>query len=128
MAKYKVGDKVIVKSEGVIAGSRPNGYVGIVTSLLDNVNENEVLYWLDEGNGVYGIDLIVNNKNNMNIIKKFKLLTLGEPQKSFVEKGVTDLEGTLTNDGKELFSQYLLNKFGNDFKSEVVDKIIVDEK
>lgn len=59
-----------------------------------------------------------------NIIEKFKLLKIGEPQRSFVKAGIVTSDGKFTAEGKQLFDEFLMDKFAGEFKTEVVDKII----
>lgn len=42
----------------------------------------------------------------MNLIEKAKMLVKGEPDKSLIEKGITDMDGNLTQDGQVLFNDY----------------------
>jgi len=63
------------------------------------------------------------------IIEKFKLLKMGEPQRSFVKAGIANIDGNFTEEGKQLFNEFLLAKFQSEFKTEVVDQILAaDEK
>jgi hypothetical protein len=64
---------------------------------------------------------------NMNLVQKFKLMTKSEPEKSFIEKGIMDENEALTEDGKTLFTAYLLQRFKAEFKTDVVDKIELDK-
>lgn len=63
-----------------------------------------------------------------NLIKKFNLLTKSEPEKTFIKAGVTDDNGTMTSEGLALFNAFMLSKHGNEFKKEVVDKILEEEE
>lgn len=72
-------------------------------------------------------------KNNIttkmtNLIKKFSLLTKGEPERTFIKAGVTDDNGVLTSDGKTLFDAFMLKKYGAEFKKEVVDPILAEDE
>lgn len=61
-----------------------------------------------------------------NIIDKVKMLTIGEPTKTFIKAGISDLDGNLNADGKQLFWNFMLSKFGAEFKTEVVDKVAAE--
>ena len=64
-----------------------------------------------------------------NIIEKFKILKMVEPQRSFLKAGIADSNGNFTEDGHKLFNEFLISKFQSEFKTEVVDQILAaDEK
>ncbi len=69
-----------------------------------------------------------NNKTKMTLINTFKKLTRSEPEKTFVKAGVLNEELTLTEDGKELFLNYMFEKNKVEFKKEVVDAIIAEQE
>lgn len=62
------------------------------------------------------------------LTRKFRLLTMKEPQRTFIETGVTTDEGVLTTEGRSLFEAFMLEKHGDEFKKEVVDKIVAEDK
>lgn len=128
MSKFKIGDTIIVKKQGVIRGSRPYGYVGKITSIDDNRVEDDVIYFLDNGNGIYGQDVDNNNINNMNIIEKFTLNLKSEPEKSFRKAGIINGDDLLTDDGQKIFLTWLLSKNKQEFRTEVVDGILDEMK
>lgn len=82
--------------------------------------------WKDDGGG----DMkIINNKKSMeNLKEKFITAFLAEPEKSFRKAGITNGDGVLTAEGQEVFLTWLLKKHGDDFKKEVVDVLLEDEK
>lgn len=98
--------------------------------------DGDPLYYVDKtektGSAVYEscIKLIKSNNNKMslNLIQKFKLSRAGEPLKSFVKKGISNIDGSYTTEGKELFNEFLKNKFEADFNTEVVSLIEVEEE
>ena len=59
-----------------------------------------------------------------NLKEKFALVFKTEPHKSFRKAGITDGDDLLTEDGKAIFLKWLLDRFGSDFKSEVVDELM----
>lgn len=67
------------------------------------------------------------NNKNMGIIEKFTGMFLSEPEKTFRKAGITNNEGMLTEEGRVIFSGFLLKKYGDDFKKEVVDELLKDE-
>lgn len=122
--EFQVGDFVEVFS--IAAGSaRPIGYRGIITKIIFGIA------YLDNGNGAYieGIRLVNNNKNMSSIKEKFTLAFKKEPEKTFRKAGITNGDDFLTEEGQSIFLAYLLKKFGEDFKKEVVDDLVgeVDE-
>jgi hypothetical protein len=130
--KFKIGEKVQVKKEGPVRGSRGNGYIGIVTSRYpddDNLGlDKNSVYYLDYGNGSYEEDLIeLTNNKTMNIKEKFILALTKEPQKSFRKVGLTNGDDILTEDGQKIFLSWLLHsKFAEEFKTAVVDDMVKD--
>lgn len=62
------------------------------------------------------------------ILTKFQTAFLPEPEKTFRQAGITKDDGSLTTEGQEVFLRYLLKKNGVDFKKEVVDVLLADEK
>lgn len=69
-------------------------------------------------------ELIPNKSFMASLAHAFKLARTPEPQKSFIKAGITDENGDFTTDGKLLFNAFLLEKFGGDFKKEVVDPLL----
>jgi hypothetical protein len=70
---------------------------------------------------------LVNTITFMGLIEKGKLLFKSEPERSFIKAGVMDTNGQLTSEGRELWTEFLIRKFGAEFKTEVVDKIIAED-
>lgn len=64
----------------------------------------------------------------MNLTKSFKNLFVSEPQKTFQKVGIPFEDGSFTREGQNIFLSYLLNKYGEDFKKEVVDQIVKEDK
>jgi len=62
--------------------------------------------------------------DNMSLTKKFAQIFKSEPQRSFNKAGVTDSGDVLTEEGTTVFLSWLLQKYGDDFKKEVVDPIL----
>jgi len=63
-----------------------------------------------------------------NLAEKFVTVFKSEPEKSFRKAGVTNGDDQLTTDGQTVFLSWLLKKHGNDFKTEVIDPILEDQK
>lgn len=59
---------------------------------------------------------------------KFAALRKSEPEKSFIKAGILDSNENLTLEGQEVFLNFLLGKFGADFKTEIVDKILAADE
>lgn len=71
----------------------------------------------------------INNNNIMSDIKtKFATMFLAEPKKTFRKAGITNGDNILTEDGKTVFLGYLLEKFGDDFKKDVVDPMTKEDE
>lgn len=60
--------------------------------------------------------------------ERFALLLKSEPEKTFRKAGITNGDDILTEEGRDIFLSWLLQKHGEEFKKEVVDKIIKEEK
>lgn len=73
--------------------------------------------------------------DNKNIVKylspleKFALFFTKEPFKSFRKANIVDGNDMLTQDGANMFLNYLLrNKFGDEFNTDIVQNIIKEEE
>lgn len=127
--KFKIGDRVRVvrgpveesvgsccgvysKREGVITstGGLDYGHIQI---------DNSVCYQPEQ------LELIT---TTMDIKEKFQLAFKSEPEKSFRKAGVTNGDDYLTDDGQKIFLSWLLKKHGAEFKTEVVDSLLEEEK
>ena len=64
----------------------------------------------------------------MNLLKNFSNLFTSEPEKSFRKLGITNDCDILTADGQQIFMSWLLQKNKNEFKIEVIDKLLEEEK
>lgn len=136
-----VGDKVKIKPSD--CSDSFEGYIGEIDSLAFYV-------WQDEKDGAKGyfypstrgfkyswyvrkaddgtVEVLSSKKNIMtNVLEKFKVSLLPEPEKTFRKLGLIDGDNMLTNDGTTLMMNFLLNKHKKEFNDEVVSKL-VDEK
>lgn len=119
---YKIGDKV-KKVSGDCCSA--------VTGGIYTVQE----YGTGVGIGSNKADLcscestweLVTNNNQMNLKQKFALAFKGEPEKSFIKAGVMNADESLTEDGQELVLRYVLTKFKDDFKKDVIDPILAEQ-
>ncbi len=66
-------------------------------------------------------------QSTMTLIEKAKLAFKGEPEKTFIKAGILNADESFTTEGKALFNEFLLKKFGTEFKTAVVDPILADE-
>lgn len=130
MKEFEVGQRVKrvrggkcgitdVGDVGIVKYKAPYGHAHIE---LENGDITEEVFI-----GNYELLEECNRKNIMStLVEKFRLLTASEPEKTFVEKGVMDSKFVLTKDGEELFKTFLFEKLKNEFKTEVVDKIVIE--
>lgn len=126
MAKFKVGDRIIGNSLANKYNYSVEGWTGIVKNIHNDTEFIDAGDYVDLDFNCF--DLIKsNNIINMNIIQKFSMMLKGEPEKSFFKAGITNSDYTFTNDGKEIFLQWLLKKNGELFKTEVVDGLLADD-
>jgi hypothetical protein len=71
---------------------------------------------------------LVPKTNSMTIISDIKIAFKKEPEKTFIQAGIMNMDETFTADGKQAFDAFLNRKFGDDFKKDVVDPIIEAQK
>lgn len=143
--KFKAGDKVQLVSGHGECGNIAKQGIDIEFIIIDVASENSYHYTAYDraGNKIVSCYTCLGDsdfepyeqKTNLiktfmsNIIEKFKILKMVEPQRSFLNAGIADINGNLTEDGKRLFNEFLISKFQSEFKTEVVDPILaVDEK
>lgn len=129
-SKFKVGDKVERLKVNF------NGFnVGDVKTIMSinrygycDIKINDTCS--SSGNDPDNLKLITNiTQKNMNIREKFVLTLTKEPQKSFRKVGITNGDGLLTEDGQNIFLSFLLHKkFSDEFKTEVVDKLLKEQE
>lgn len=65
---------------------------------------------------------------SMSLKEKFLIGLKAEPEKSFRKVGITNGDDMLTGEGAQVFLAWLLKKYGADFKKEVVDSILEEQK
>lgn len=126
MAKFKVGDKVILNYSPV----SDYGCEAVVIALEGN--NCRVEYINKEGKKtsvLYGEDyLLLKPINVSNIISKIKQFRLKEPEKSFQKAGVKNDKGELTVEGKDAFIEFLFEKHQDEFNEKVVQPILKEEE
>lgn len=127
---FKVGDKVQIlrKSYGIpfqqmlLSSDKPN----IDCSPIERLDDGG--YVVVGGYHFLESDLkLLTNENNMNLMEKFAIALKGEPEKSYRKAGITNGDDVLTDDGVKIFLTWMLKK-NPDFKTEVVDNILEEEK
>lgn len=141
---FKIGDKVRLhlkasmhhNQKGIIVGGGTNGTQWQVkfddgdhrwykNSSLINENTNKA----EKSNTTINQETKPKNQTFMSrLISSFKLMTKSEPEKTFIQAGVTDSNGNLSEEGKELFLAYLLAQNGMQFKTDVVDAILEEQQ
>lgn len=72
------------------------------------------------------IKLINKKFKNMNIIERFKLFGLGEPEKSFRILGIQNDKGELTSDGKALYDAWKFEQDKKAFNEAVVAPLMAE--
>lgn len=133
--KFKLGDRVRIKKGGTTeASSLRAGYMGTITSFTKTTWASQSLgsgyYFLDGVIDVWEKDLELINETKTfmsNIAEKIKMMTMGEPMKTFVKAGIATVDGTFTPEGKQAFFDFLVSKFGDDFKTAIVDKLVAED-
>lgn len=139
MSKFNIGD-IVVGNHPDKYGVTKLGWEGMVVSISESSGTIELINQPGHNTGTYTVkpeyfDLkgstikSTNIKSIMtNLTKKFRLLTKSEPEKTFIEKGVMDDQENLTAEGRALFEAFLIKKLGAEFKTEVVDKLVDEDK
>jgi hypothetical protein len=61
------------------------------------------------------------------LMKKWKDLRLTEPEKSFRKAGVQNESGELTQEGRELFMHFLMEKYKEEFNQDVVQVLLKEQ-
>ena len=61
-------------------------------------------------------------------IQKAKAFFTGEPQKTFQEVGITNEDKSLTDQGRVMFDDFLLEKYGEEFKEMRIDPVLKELK
>lgn len=69
-----------------------------------------------------------NNTIMSSVVEQFKVALLPEPEKTFRKLGITNGDNMLTEDGKTLFLNYLVNNMKEAFNKDVVSKLTAEEK
>lgn len=128
---YKVGQKIknIAKY-----GASNNGKFGIVRSVdhasvyitYDDGCEGEC--FLATAHECYKIVKQAKPTIMENIKEKLKIMLTPEPKKTFRTLGITNGDNELTDEGVEIFLQYLLDKNQDDFKVTVCDPLLALKK
>lgn len=134
MSQFKVGDRVRRTNGDCYKGIADDnefceGETGVIVRTYGIYSD--VLVdgkGINTRNGYTNIELISNSTSMQNITEKFTTLFKSEPEKSFRKAGITNGDDLLTEDGQTIFLSYLLKKNGEDFKKEVVDPILAEEK
>lgn len=147
MSKFKVGDRVCWNNdtEGILAECTNKEYAFLFEHCAEGYGSNwdEYLpknhkhqatgrYWTILEGEIEKLRLVkenqLTNKTIMNLITTFKNMTRSEPNKTFVKAGVMNEDLTLTNEGNELFIQFMFDKHADEFKTDVVDKILAEQE
>ena len=83
------------------------------------------------GGGVWESSLELYKENNSSFMSSLKDIVSGffitEPQKSRLAAGITDKEGQLTSEGKDVYLNYLLSK-DTTFDADIVAKVIAAQE
>jgi len=83
-----------------------------------------------QGHCIENLKLIKTNSLTsklMDLKEKFVLATTPEPHKSFRKTGITNGDNLLTDEGTQVFLGWLLNKYGAEFKTEVIDGMLKED-
>jgi hypothetical protein len=82
--------------------------------------------WAFSNLSTYSLEIISSSSSDMTLQQKLVLAFKSEPEKSFIKAGITNIDGSFTSEGLQVFTAWLLKKYGNDFKAEVVDMLLAE--
>ena len=125
----KIGDKVTILGKSYGEKLSMSGFeIGDISNITNVYSTHDKIYSID-GSLFLQQDLeLINNKTIMtNVKEKFIGLFTKEPEKSYIKAGLMDNNKIATEDGIRIFVSYLMTK-SDDFKTEVVDKMLKEEK
>jgi hypothetical protein len=129
---YGVGDRVKRVAGGSCGNVNEGDLCEVIVFNLNSVTVRVIVGKnagkIEDGLSVENFALIDKNTNNMSLINKFKLLTKQEPEKSCIKAGIMNMDETLTTEGRELFEAFMWSKYGDEFKTKVVDEILKDQE
>lgn len=124
MFNYKIGQKYRV-IRNTVKHDLPIGSTVIV---YKNRDSNTFYYRDDWYISLGDVTILEIINKTMNIKEKFALAFKSEPEKTFRKAGVTNGDDYLTDDGQKIFLSWLLKKYGVEFKKEVVDELVKEDK
>lgn len=80
--------------------------------------------------GYFEIDRheLIKSKKMSSLKEAIKLALKKEPEKSFIEVGIMDINEDLTPDGRDLVMKFFLDKNKEEFNKEVVQPILAEMK
>jgi hypothetical protein len=141
---FNIGDKVIVSDY-----SGDSEFIGVFKGQSETekncwvVDRNDEMMLCGGGqNGWWNVSKIndtitlitppvetgsINTKNIMSIKNKIKMLLTGEPEKTLIKHGILTIDKELTSEGKELFKEYIEDKFKEEFLKGLYE-VLKDEK
>lgn len=129
--KFKIGDKVRIIDDD---NNHSNPLIGEETTII-KIDESKKKYPYSLaicGNnfgtrfGGHELELITNNKNNMNILEQIKLARKSEPEKTLVKAGLMNMDESLTEEGKQVLQDILIQEYKT--KMKTIADIIIAEK
>lgn len=139
--EFKVGDRFKVVGK-LSSNFDVEGQIGTVVRVNSGKKNYQVRFdesshihanWSDDGDMQlleYGDMQLIERANNksMNLQERVAIAFKGEPEKSFIKAGVMNIDGTLTVEGREVWTAFLVKKFGDEFKTTVIDPMLAEEK
>jgi hypothetical protein len=151
VGKIKVGDTVITDGyrnaflfdfyiKGKVIKINKYGFYLEVTEAMNNrdcFKENLKPWFINWDNYKADIDILSSEETKkwsqlikeeiMNIKEKFLLFLTQEPYKSLRKAKIVDDQNMLTDDGATIFLGWLLMKYADEFKKEVVDELLQEK-
>ena len=134
-SKFKLGDKVILREDSEYYGMDGSSQLCGEGEIIQIHSDSYSVEWKYKDdwcrNSYQAHDLKLTNnltKTNMNLMQKFILAMKDEPEKTFIKQGIMTEDGVLTDDGKDLYLNWLFQQDAEDFNTQVVDLILDDEE
>jgi hypothetical protein len=123
MSNFKVGDKFEIIADSVCHSFK----MGEIRTITHIVGEHIYSTQLGNSTGCYvtPCDIKLINNNNTNMLEKFKLAFMSEPEKSLTQAGFIGSDGMITSDGQKIFLTWLLRE-AEDFLP--IAKALIPEK
>lgn len=130
---YKKGDRV--KCIAPVDGNKDfvglEGYIYWDSFEMSGTRRLPVTVAFDNGR-YWGCELenikLINEKHMASLQDKVKMAFKSEPTKTLIRAGILDARDNFTAEGVSVFLDFLLAKYGEEFKTKIADVVLAEEK